>query len=143
MECLNSYFRIIQLDAEPLQTQQIFILLFPRFRFLSLGRYLWGNNHLAKDCRRVTFQVMLNRTPYAVQTENRYPYQSAAALSHLGNPEKDQGHYMTFLRICSQWIRFSGTEVEAVEESAALRESFPETEGSSQTATILLYVADN
>jgi hypothetical protein len=61
----------------------------------------------------------------------------------LGNPEKDQGHYMTFLRIFRQWIRFNDTEAEAVEESAALYENFPETEGSPQTATILLYVADN
>jgi hypothetical protein len=28
MECLNSYFKIIQLDAEPPQTQQIFIVHF-------------------------------------------------------------------------------------------------------------------
>jgi hypothetical protein len=48
---------------------------------------------------------------------------------------------MTFLRIFGQWIRFNDTEVEAVEESAALHENFPETEGSPQTATILLYVA--
>jgi uncharacterized UBP type Zn finger protein len=67
----------------------------------------------------------------------------AAVISHLGNPEKDQGHYMTFLRIFGQWIRFNDTEVEAVEESAALYANFPETERLSQTATILLYVADN
>jgi hypothetical protein len=50
---------------------------------------------------------------------------------------------MKFLRIFGQWIRFNDTEVEAVEESAALHENFPETEGSPQTATILLHVADN
>jgi hypothetical protein len=61
----------------------------------------------------------------------------------LGNPEKDQGYYMTFFRIFGQWIRFDDTEVAAVEESATLHENFPETEGSLQTATILLYVADN
>jgi hypothetical protein len=33
MECLNSYFRIIQLDAESPQTQQIFIRSVPRFFF--------------------------------------------------------------------------------------------------------------
>jgi uncharacterized UBP type Zn finger protein len=65
--------------------------------------------------------------PDAVQTKNRYPYQLAAVISHLGNPEKDQGHYMTFLRIFGQWIRFNDTEVEAVEESAALHENLPET----------------
>jgi hypothetical protein len=50
---------------------------------------------------------------------------------------------MMFLRIFGQWIRFHDAEVEAVEESAALHENFPETEGSHQTAIILLYVTDN
>jgi hypothetical protein len=50
----------------------------------------------------------------------------AAVISHLGNPEKDQGHYMTFLRIFSQWIWFNDAEVEAIEEPAALHENFPE-----------------
>jgi hypothetical protein len=77
MECLDSYFRILRLDAEPPQTQQIVIRSFPRFFFLSLGRYVWGNNHMAKDCRRVAFPVMFDMTPYAVQTENRYHYQLA------------------------------------------------------------------
>jgi hypothetical protein len=67
----------------------------------------------------------------------------AAVISHLENPEKDQGHDTTFRRIFGQWIRFQGTEVEVVEESAALHETFPETEGSPQTASLLLYVADN
>jgi uncharacterized UBP type Zn finger protein len=59
---------------------------------------------MAKDCRRVAFSVTLDMISYVVQTENYYPYQLAAVISHLGNPEKDQGHYMTFLRIFSQWI---------------------------------------
>jgi hypothetical protein len=143
MECLNSYFGVIQLNAEPPQTQQIFIRSFPRFFFLSLGRYVWGNGHVVKNYGRVAIPVMLNMTPYTVQTENRDPYQLVAVISHLGNPETDQGHYMTFLRIFGQWIRFNNTEVEAAEESAALHENFRETEGYPQTTTILLYVADN
>jgi hypothetical protein len=98
---------------------------------------------MLKDCRRVTFSVILDMTPYAVQTENRYLYQLTAVISHLGDLKKDQGHYMTFLRIFGQSIQFNGTEVEAVEEWAAPKENFPETEGSPQTATILLYVAEN
>jgi hypothetical protein len=143
MKCLNSNFRIIQFDAESPQTQQIFIRSFPRFFFLSVGRYIWGNDHMAKDCGRVAFPVILEMIPQPTQTEKCYPDQLAAVISHLGNPEKDQGHYMTFLRIFGQWIRFNDFEVEAVEESAALSENFPGTEGSLQTATILLYVADN
>jgi hypothetical protein len=96
-----------------------------------------------KDWSRVAFPVILDMTPCAVQTKNRYRYQLAAAASHLGNPEKDQGHYMTLLRIFGQSIRFNDTEAESVEESAALKENFSETEGSPQTATILLYVAEN
>jgi hypothetical protein len=98
---------------------------------------------MAIDCRRIAFSVMIDMTSNAVQTENRYPYQFTVVTSHLGNPEKDQGHYMTFLRIFGQWIRFDHTEVEAIEESAALHENFPETKESSQTVVILLYVADN
>jgi hypothetical protein len=109
----------------PPQTQQIFIRSFPRFFFLSLGFYIWGNDHMAKDCCRVAFPVMLDMTPYAVQTENRYPYQLVAVISHLGSPDKDQGHYMTFLRIFCQWIRFSDTDIDAIEESATLHENFP------------------
>jgi hypothetical protein len=69
---------------------------------------------MAKDCHRVAFPVMLDMTPYAVQTENRYPSQLTAVISHMGNPENDQGYYMTFLRIFGQSIRFNDTEVEAV-----------------------------
>jgi hypothetical protein len=123
MECLNSDFMIIQMviqiDAEPTQIQQIFIRSFSRFFFLSLGRCVWGNDHMAKYRRRVAFPVMLDMTPDVIQTESRYPYQLAAVISHLGNPEKDQGHYMTFLSIFGQWIRSNDTEVEAAEESAA------------------------
>jgi hypothetical protein len=85
---------------------------------------------MAKDCRSVAFRVMFDMTPYAVQTENRYPYQLVAVISHLGNPEKEQSQDVTFLRIFDQWIRFNNTEVEAIEELAVFNENFPETEGS-------------
>jgi hypothetical protein len=117
---------------------QIFIRSFPRFFFFSLGRHVWGNDHMVKDCTRVTFPVTFDMTRYAVQTENCYRYQLATVISHLGNPEKDQDHCVTFFRVFGEWIRFNDTKVEAVEESAALEENFPETEGSPQTATIPL-----
>jgi hypothetical protein len=42
MECPSSYFRIIQLDAGPPQTQQLLIRTFSAFFFISLGQYVWG-----------------------------------------------------------------------------------------------------
>jgi hypothetical protein len=57
---------------------------------------------MAKGCRHIAFLVTLDITPYTVQTENCYPYQLAAVVSHLGNPDKDQGHYMIFVRIFGQ-----------------------------------------
>jgi hypothetical protein len=45
-----------------------------------------------------------------------------------GNPENDSGHSTTFLKIFGRRIRLNDTEVEVVEESAALQDSFPETE---------------
>jgi hypothetical protein len=63
IECLNSCFKVIQLDAEPPQTQQNFVHSFPRFFFLSLGRHAWTNDHMVKDCSRVTFPVMLDMSP--------------------------------------------------------------------------------
>jgi hypothetical protein len=59
IECLNSCLRVIQLDVEPPQTQQNFIRSFPSF-FLSLGRHIWTNDHLVKDCSHVTFPVMFD-----------------------------------------------------------------------------------
>jgi hypothetical protein len=59
---------VTQLDAEPPRTRQNFILSFPRFFFLSLSRHVWTNDHMVKDCSRVTFPVMLDMVPYAFLT---------------------------------------------------------------------------
>jgi hypothetical protein len=48
-----------------------------------------------------------------------------------GNPDNNQGHYMMFLRIFGRRIQLNDTGVEIVEESAALQDNFPETEGPS------------
>jgi hypothetical protein len=44
---------------------------------------------MAKDCHRFAFSLIFDITPYAVQTENCYPYQFATVISRLRNPEKD------------------------------------------------------
>jgi hypothetical protein len=74
IECLNFYFRVTQLDAEPPQTQQNFIRSFPRFIFLPPGRSGWTTDYIVKDCSCVTFLVVLAMTGYVFKIENRYPY---------------------------------------------------------------------
>jgi hypothetical protein len=69
IECLNSCFRIIQLNAESPQTQQNFIRSFPKPFFLSFGRQVWTNNHIVKDCSRITFSIMLDMAPYPFLTK--------------------------------------------------------------------------
>jgi hypothetical protein len=41
---------------------------------------------MVKDCRRVTFPIMLDMAPYAFMTKNGYPYQLAAGISHPAIP---------------------------------------------------------
>jgi hypothetical protein len=67
----------------------------------------------------------------------------AAVFSHPADPEESQRHYTPFISVFEQWIRLNNTGVESVNESAALKGNFPETEGSTQTASILLYMSDN
>jgi hypothetical protein len=68
------FLGVIQLGAEPPQTQQNFIHSFPRFFFLSLGRQVSTNDHMVKDYSRVTFPVMLDMAPYAFLTKIWYLY---------------------------------------------------------------------
>jgi hypothetical protein len=61
-ECLNSYFRAVQLHSERPQTKQTFTRSFPGFFCFSFGRYAWINDHMVKDCSPVPFPVMLDTT---------------------------------------------------------------------------------
>jgi hypothetical protein len=67
-------------------TEQFFIRSFPRFFFLSLGRDVWTNDHMVKDCSCVTLPVMLDMDPCAFLAKNWYPYQLAAGISHPAIP---------------------------------------------------------
>jgi hypothetical protein len=88
IECLNSCLRVIQLDAEPPQMQQNFIRSFPGFFFLSLGHHVWINGHMVKNCRHVTFPVMLDMGPYTFLTKNCSADQLAAGMSHRQSRER-------------------------------------------------------
>jgi hypothetical protein len=74
---------------------------------------------------------MFNMAPYAFLTKNvtLINWLPAFVTQH---PENDQDHCMTFLRTFGRRIRLNNIGVEAVEESAALQDNFPETEGPSQ-----------
>jgi ubiquitin C-terminal hydrolase len=139
-QCLDAFFRVIPLDEDG-NTRQDFICSFPRFLLIHLGRDVWNQGHYEKDCRRIAFPVLLDLTSYAVDRRASYRYRLGGVISHLGLPQEHSGHYITFLRILEQWVRFDDMQVENVSESAAGEENFPVTYGSTQTAYILLYVA--
>jgi hypothetical protein len=69
--------------------------------------------------------------------------ESFCAISHQGTPEEWLGHDIAFVRIFDRWIRFNDTNADFVNEAAAFKENFAEAVGSTQTATILLDVADD
>jgi hypothetical protein len=50
---------------------------------------------------------------------------------------------MTFLRIFGGWIRFNGTEVEAVEESAHYKKTSRKQRDPIRTAIVVPYMTDN
>jgi hypothetical protein len=104
---------------------------------------VWNREHIEKDCRPIAFPLILDMTQYAFDPSIHYLYQLAAVISHIGDPQEDTGHYITFLYIFGKWIRFNDTNVRGVEERQALQENFRESPGSDQTASILLYVQKN
>jgi ubiquitin C-terminal hydrolase len=104
---------------------------------------VWNREHIEKDCRPIVFPLILDMTQYSFDPFIHYLYQLAAVISHIDDPQEEIGHYITFLYIFDKWIRFNDTNVRGVEERQALQENFPESPGSDQTASILLYVQKN
>jgi hypothetical protein len=64
--------------------------------------------------------------------------QLGRVIAHFRIPDHDGGHYIAFVIVFGQWIGFDDCGVEAVNESGAPGENFPETAPSSQTASTLL-----
>jgi ubiquitin C-terminal hydrolase len=96
-----------------------------------------------KNCQRIAFPIVLDMIPYAVERHVSHRYQLVGIISHIGSPQEHLGHYIAFLRFLGPWVRFNDVEVDPVEESAALQDNFPDKDGSTQTASILLDLAEN
>jgi ubiquitin C-terminal hydrolase len=142
IDCLNSFFAAIPYSSQEYETRQYSISFFPRFLFINLGRDMWNGMNMEKDCRRIDCPAILDLSRSAFHEGICPRYQLATVISHLGRPPQDVGHCMAFLKISRQWMRFNDTEVEAINQSAALEGNFPENDRSTQTATILLYASD-
>jgi uncharacterized UBP type Zn finger protein len=82
-------------------------------------------------------------TKYTLNRGTPCQCQLAAAISHLNDPEEYLGHYVTFVRIFGEWVRFDDTKPVPVSNFEALEDNFPKRKDSDQTATILLYVSDD
>jgi hypothetical protein len=72
VECLNSFFDVIfddsgwhEIDTYTYPYQQ-FISSSPRFLFINLGRDMWNIDLFQKDCRHISFQILLDVTVYAL-----------------------------------------------------------------------------
>jgi hypothetical protein len=143
IDCLDSFFGNFPLNSQSTETQQHFISFFPRFLSIHLSCDVWNRDHIGKDCCTGTFLVILAMTQYAFGPPARSHGQMVSVIAHLGDPRGYQGHYITFLRVFGQYVRFDDTHVQRVPESQVLEENFPEVEDSTQTASILLYVSDN
>jgi hypothetical protein len=143
IECLDLFFAPTEPDAESALARQYFICSFPKFLLIHLKRYVLSGDHLEKNCQRIAFPIVLDMTPYAVERHACHRYQLVDIIPHIGRPQEHLGHYIAFLRLLGQWVRFNDVEVDPVEESAALQDNFPDKDGSTQTASILLYMAEN
>jgi hypothetical protein len=92
IQCLDSFFAPISLQATVLKTQQHFIGLFPMFLFLNLGREECQFGHMEKDFRPIRFPAMLDMTPSAFQPRFPCKYPLGVAISHMGDLGESQGH---------------------------------------------------
>jgi hypothetical protein len=71
------------------------------------------------------------------------PTSLAAVISHPSDPEEYLGHYIEFVRLFGECVRFDDTNVVPFSDSEALEDNFPKREDSDQTTTILLFVSDD
>jgi hypothetical protein len=142
-DCLDSFFGIIALNSQTAETQHRFISVFSKIIFIDLGHNVWNRDHIEKDSRTIAFPITVDMAQYGFGLPARSHYQLVSVIAHLGNPRDYQGHYIPFLRAFGQWFRFDDTHVQEVTESQALDDNFPEMEGCTQTASILLYLSDN
>jgi uncharacterized UBP type Zn finger protein len=143
IQCLDSYFATVTNELDSSETVHRYIRSFPKFFFIRLIREAWNIDHIEKDCRSIAFPLKLNMDPYTEWNGSQTHFQLVAVIAHLGDPDPNRGHYITFLRIFGQWILFNDRQVDFVNESKALEDNFPENEQSTQTAIILLYVVDD
>jgi hypothetical protein len=142
IDCLNAFFAGIPYPGQEYETPHPSISFFPRFLLVNIGRDMWNGMHMEKDCHRIAFPVMRDLNRYAFRQGICPRYQLAAVISHLDRPPQDVGRYLACFKISGQWMRFNDTELEAINQSAALEGNGPENDRSTQTADILLYVSD-
>jgi hypothetical protein len=140
---LDSFFDIIPLNSQSTETQHPFVSFFPRFLFIHFGCDVGNRDHIEKDCRTIAFSVILDMTQYDFGLSAPFHYLLVSGITHTGDSRDYQVHYGPFLSAFGQWVRFDDIDVQEVTESQALDDNFPEMEGSTQTASILLYLSDH
>jgi hypothetical protein len=136
-------FCLVNAAADPDQPQRYFIKSFPRFLFIHLGRLRWSFVTREKDCRRVDFPLAVEMTKSAQEPSIPHWDHLRGVIAHFGPRNIWVCHYIALLRPYGQWIEFNGRIVHSVTEKEAVEDNFPERNGSTRTASILLYVVDD
>jgi hypothetical protein len=140
-QSLASYFATRSLDAEDRPVERLWIQGLPKFLLIQIARERWIDGKLQKDCRYFQFPVDLDMTAYAYQASGRFRYHLEAVVAHLGRSEDGITHYVTFCWIATGWVCFNDASVHPVSQNEAVNENFPDADGSTQTATMPMYVS--
>jgi hypothetical protein len=94
---------------------------------------------MVKDYSRVAFPVMLNMAPHAFLTNNCYPYQFTAGISHLAIPRMSK----VIIDVPQNVRPTDSIEWHWGRGVGGTPRQLPGNRGTLSTATILLCVAPN
>jgi hypothetical protein len=71
-------------------------------------------------------------TGYSLNQTRRFVSKLGAIVSYRGRPPKENGHYLTFCRICGTWICFNDIRICPVSEIEAIEMNFPDALNSTR-----------
>jgi hypothetical protein len=112
----------------------------PVFLSIDIRRDVWRDGRMEKDCHRFAFPTALDMAPYAYPPKQKLSFQLAGVVAHLGVPDAEICHDITFCRMVARAICFNDNSVTNVDQEQAGENNYPNRYSSSQTASVLMDV---